>query len=381
MSLYLSFKEIWRNKGRFFLFSLVIALITVLVLFIAALAEGLATANKEYLEKMNADLLVFQENTDLSTTSSRLSRSRMNDLLRVPGVEEVGPVGFSNSKIIFDDGLETIDVALIGVESGKPGSPPVFVGDEIRSNRGNVVVLDETLAAEAGLNVGDQITIRSIQGTEEQYFTLEVVGITDSRQYFFLPSIFVPFRTWDQIKPQPAVGVGNENITNILAVRLQDGNNWESMAVNIQNQVEGVEAVDKKTAYEAAPGYQAQQSTLDTQRGFSLLIGVLVIGGFFQIQTLQKVPQIGVLKAIGTANRTVALAVILQIILVTVFGVILGTLVSLALAVGIPGNVPIIFTGSSVILAILSLLLIGPIGGIVSVRLALRVEPLRALGM
>jgi putative ABC transport system permease protein len=381
MSLYLSFKEIWRNKGRFFLFSLVIALITVLVLFIAALAEGLATANKEYLEKMNADLLVFQENTDLSTTSSRLSRSRMNDLLRVPGVEEVGPVGFSNSKIIFDDGLETIDVALIGVESGKPGSPPVFVGDEIRSNRGNVVVLDETLAAEAGLNVGDQITIRSIQGTEEQYFTLEVVGITDSRQYFFLPSIFVPFRTWDQIKPQPAVGVGNENITNILAVRLQDGNNWESMAVNIQNQVEGVEAVDKKTAYEAAPGYQAQQSTLDTQRGFSLLIGVLVIGGFFQIQTLQKVPQIGVLKAIGTANRTVALAVILQIILVTVFGVILGTLVSLALAVGIPGNVPIIFTGSSVVLAILSLLLIGPIGGIVSVRLALRVEPLRALGM
>jgi putative ABC transport system permease protein len=381
MSLYLSFKEIWRNKGRFFLFSLVIALITVLVLFIAALAEGLATANKEYLEKMNADLLVFQENTDLSTTSSRLSRSRMNDLLRVPGVEEVGPVGFSNSKIIFDDGLETIDVALIGVESGKPGSPPVFVGDEIRSNRGNVVVLDETLAAEAGLNVGEQITIRSIQGTEEQYFTLEVVGITDSRQYFFLPSIFVPFRTWDQIKPQPAVGVGNENITNILAVRLQDGNNWESMAVNIQNQVEGVEAVDKKTAYEAAPGYQAQQSTLDTQRGFSLLIGVLVIGGFFQIQTLQKVPQIGVLKAIGTANRTVALAVILQIILVTVFGVILGTLVSLALAVGIPGNVPIIFTGSSVVLAILSLLLIGPIGGIVSVRLALRVEPLRALGM
>jgi putative ABC transport system permease protein len=381
MSLYLSFKEIWRNKGRFFLFSLVIALITVLVLFIAALAEGLATANKEYLEKMNADLLVFQENTDLSTTSSRLSRSRMNDLLRVPGVEEVGPVGFSNSKIIFDDGLETIDVALIGVESGKPGSPPVFVGDEIRSNRGNVVVLDETLAAEAGLNVGEQITIRSIQGTEEQYFTLEVVGITDSRQYFFLPSIFVPFRTWDQIKPQPAVGVGNENIANILAVRLQDGDNWESMAVNIQNQVEGVEAVDKKTAYEAAPGYQAQQSTLDTQRGFSLLIGVLVIGGFFQIQTLQKVPQIGVLKAIGTANRTVALAVILQIILVTVFGVILGTLVSLALAVGIPGNVPIIFTGSSVVLAILSLLLIGPIGGIVSVRLALRVEPLRALGM
>ena len=50
MSLYLSFKEVWRNRSRFFLFSLVIALITLLVLFIAGLGEGLSSANKEYLE-------------------------------------------------------------------------------------------------------------------------------------------------------------------------------------------------------------------------------------------------------------------------------------------------------------------------------------------
>ena len=49
MAFFLAFKEIWRNKGRFFLFSLVIALITSLVLFIAALAQGLSNANKEYL--------------------------------------------------------------------------------------------------------------------------------------------------------------------------------------------------------------------------------------------------------------------------------------------------------------------------------------------
>jgi len=65
MSYYLAFKEVWRNKGRFFLFSLVIALITILVLFIAALAEGLAAANKQYLEKLDADLIVFQEKVEL----------------------------------------------------------------------------------------------------------------------------------------------------------------------------------------------------------------------------------------------------------------------------------------------------------------------------
>jgi len=40
LSFYLSVKEIWRNKGRFALVVGVVTLITVLVLFIAALAEG-----------------------------------------------------------------------------------------------------------------------------------------------------------------------------------------------------------------------------------------------------------------------------------------------------------------------------------------------------
>lgn len=382
MSFYLSFKEIWRNKGRFFLFSLVIALITVLVLFIAALAEGLATANKEYLEKMNADLLVFQADADLSTTASRLGRSKINDVKRVPGVADVGPVGFSNAKIIFPDGREALDVSLVGVEPGKPGAPPAYQGESLRSRRGDDVVLDGNLAAEYNLQVGDVITIRTVQGTDEKDFDLSVIGITDGRQYFFLRSIFVPFRTWDEIKPQPTAAVGQGDlIANILAVQLENPGIWEQMIELIELRVDDVQVADKVTAYEATPGYSAQQSTLNTQRAFSLLIGVLVIGGFFQIQTLQKVPQIGMLKAIGTGSQTVAFSVILQIILVTLFGVALGAAVSLGLAVGIPGNVPIIFTGSSVVLAVLSLLIIGPVGGIVSVRQALKVEPLRALGM
>jgi putative ABC transport system permease protein len=46
-----------------------------------------------------------------------------------------------------------------------------------------------------------------------------------------------------------------------------------------------------------------------------------------------------------------------------------------------PPGVPILFTGTSILVAVVSLLLIGPIGGMVSIRLALKVEPLSALGM
>ena len=142
-----------------------------------------------------------------------------------------------------------------------------------------------------------------------------------------------------------------------------------------------MQAVDRVTAYEATPGYSAQQSTLNTQKYFALLIGILVIGGFFQILTLQKVPQIGMLKAIGASNFVVGVAAIIQIIAVTVFGVMLGTVVTLLLSLSFPPTIPIVFAPSAVAASIGALLLIGPIGGLASVNYSVKVEPLTALGL
>jgi putative ABC transport system permease protein len=382
MAIYLSFKEVWRNKGRFLLFSMVIALITTLVLFIAALTEGLGTANKQYLEKINAQLLVFQKDVNLSVNTSRIGLSKLNDIERVEGVQAAGPIGLSNATIVFPDGREDIDVSLIGVEADRPGAPEILEGQPLVINRGSDVIIDKNVADQRGVKVGDQITVKSIQGSREELYPLTVVGLTDEQQYLFLPSIFLPYRTWDQVRPQGASGSPLvETNSNMVAVQVAPGHTQEQVAANIQNEVVDVEVADIKTAYESLPGYSAQQSTLDTQRGFTLLIGILVIGGFFQIQMLQKIPQIGVLKAIGTSNFIVAAAVVSQIILITTFGVLLGTLVTLALGSLISGTVPVIFNGASVAVAVVTLLIIGPIGGLVSVRQAVRVEPLIALGL
>ncbi|MGB9669405.1 MAG: ABC transporter permease, partial [Anaerolineales bacterium] len=209
---------------------------------------------------------------------------------------------------------------------------------------------------------------------------VEVIGITDERQFLYAPAVILPFETWDNIRPQANQnGLGSSGITNVIAVKVNDRAQMSAVAKQIEDQVQEVEVVDRKTAYEASPGYKAQQSTLDTQRGFSLLVGILVIGGFFQIQTLQKLPQIGVLKAIGTSNLNVASIVILQIIIVTIVGVALGTIVTLGLSFLLPKGIPVVFTGSSALIAVISLLFIGPIGGMVAVRSALQVEPLSAL--
>ncbi len=381
MGFYLAFKEVWRNRGRFFLVSLVIALITTLVLFIAALAEGLALSNREYLSKVNADLFVFQKDVDTLIATSRIGRSKINDVRRVEGVLNVGAIGFATGGLMFPDNT-SVNVSLLGIEPDSPGMPPVIDGRTINTLRGNEAVMDERLYSRYNIRIGDEITVKTIQGTKEKFFNLQIVGQTDGQQYQYAPTLFLPFKTWDQIRPQALrSNIETELTSNILAVKLENPAEIESAAQRIQNQVEGVEAIDKNTTIDAVPGYKVQQNTLNTQQFFTLFIGVLVIGGFFQIQLLQKIPLIGVLKAIGSSNWIIAVSVISQIVIVTTFGVMLGSVITLLLSVALPAGIPIIFNGSSVLIAILALLAIGPLGGLVSVRVAIQVEPLIALGL
>jgi putative ABC transport system permease protein len=381
MSIYLSLKEILRHRGRFLLVSLVIALITLLVLFIAGLAEGLGAGNIEYLSKLDADLIVFQENSQLSIGASRLDRSKLNDVARIDGVHAVGPIGVSSATVVFADGSKPLDVSLLGVEPGRPGDVPVRQGRTFESRRANEVVVDLNTALRANLKVGDPITLKTVQGTKEELHVLTVVGISDGQQYFLRPAVFVPDITWDKVRAKGTELGSGELAYNVFAVKLRDPAQTTDRLKIISQRVARVETADLVTAYQKTPGYAEQQATLDTQRIFTLIIGVLVIGGFFQIQTLQKVPQIGMLKAIGAPSRTVAVASIVQVTLVTIIGVAIGAAATLMLAANFPVTVPIVFKANTTITALASLLLIGPIGGLISVRYSLRIEPLRALGL
>ena len=382
MPFYLALKEVWRLKGRFFLFSLVIALITILVLFIAALAGGLANANKQFIDKLDADMLLFQENVDLQITSSRLDQSKLTAVRRVGGIKDIGPLGFSTGTVVFSDGRAEVDVSLVGVEIGKPGDPRLLSGTGLRSKRNNEAVIDADLATRSNVSVGDQIILKTIQGTDEEFYKIEVVGITDERAYFFQPAVIVPLETWEKIRPQ---GDGenrrSEVVFNLIAVQLQRLEDYESVAQRIHSEVGGLDVANKQEAILALPGYTAQQSTLNTQQTFTLLIGILVVGGFFQIQTLQKVAQIGVLKAIGSPSSVVAMAIMIQIILVSLIGVAIGSLGTLLLVLAMPNSIPIQFTGPTTLVAIGLLSLIGPAGGLVSIRLALKIDPLTAIGL
>jgi len=377
---YLAVKEIWRNRGRFLLVSLVIALITLLVLFIAALGEGLGNGNREYISKLDAQLIVYQAKSEYLINASRLGRDRLAAVRRVDGVADAGMLGTASATLVLPDGVKTLKVALLGVEPGRVGEPRVVEGRQLSTDLAEEVMIDRNTALRSNLAVGDTLTIRVTQGTRDEFFKLRVVGITDGEQYSLQPSIFVPFFTWDRIRPKSEAEVNSSNpVANVILVKLSDPTQLDAVRQRLTTQVNNVEAATLKEAIQALPGYSAQQSTLNTQGAFTLFIGVLVIGGFFQIQILQKVPQIGVLKAIGSSNGVVGLAAVIQIMVVTAIGVGIGGLLTYVFSLFFPPTIPLVFNGNASALAIAALLFIGPAGGLVSVIYAVRIEPLKAL--
>jgi putative ABC transport system permease protein len=141
---YLAVKEVWRNRGRFLLVSLVIALITLLVLFIAALGEGLGNGNREYISKLDAQLIVYQAKSDFLIQASRLGRDRLAAVRRVEGVADAGMFGTANATLALPDGIKTLKVALLGVEPGRTGEPKVVEGRQLGTDLAEEVIIDPT---------------------------------------------------------------------------------------------------------------------------------------------------------------------------------------------------------------------------------------------
>jgi putative ABC transport system permease protein len=378
LATYLAVKEVFRNKGRFFLVALVIALITMLVLFIAALGEGLSNANRQYVANLDAQLIVFLEKSDYLINASRLETNTVKAIRRVEGVADAGPIYISNTEIVSLP--ESLKISMLGVEAERPGMPPLLDGRYFRGGSAREAVMDIGVVQRTDLKVGDEIEIRSTQGTEDEFYTLKIVGLVDKQAYSFQPTIFVPASTWELMRPQPASDLNDDTpYPNVVAVKLENPSQLEEVKQRLLSQVSNVEVADIPTTIENIPGYTAQQGTVQTQGVFTLLIGILVIGGFFQIQILQKVPQIGVLKAIGSSNGVVGLAAVIQIIVVTALGVGIGGGLTWLFSLGFPPTIPLEFNGTRSLLAIILLLLIGPLGGMVSIIYAVRIEPLKAL--
>ena len=358
--------EIRRRKVQFSLIALVVTLISYLVLMINGLGVGLNELTGSALRNFDADAVAYSDEAGLSVIRSELSEETVAAVSQGANIDASAALGYTASNYRGSDG-KVNSAAFMGYDPGTIAEPHVTDGRALTLDDSAGILADKSFLDQAGLELGDEVGITIRLNSR----TFTILGEVDEGAFFFQPAVYILRSTWREMKY--GEGPGNP----VASIVLLHGSDLPGM------DGAGYEVVSKGTAFANIEGVSGQQSTVNALRMFGYLIGALVIGVFFYVLTLQKIPQIGVLKAVGASNFFVFRQVLVQVLIVA----IIGLTISLPLAFlterlldQLPDPVPVAFTRRTFVTTSLAILLTSIAGAAFSARQVFRVDPIIALG-
>lgn len=362
--MFLALREMRHAKLRFALITLVIVMVSSLVFIIAALANGLSEGNTAAIEALPVDGIVVSAGSDFQLDRSTVSAGAARSIAALDGVTAAEPIGIASANIKTAGQTRLIGASLFGIVPDGMVQPRIASGAGLGSVA-NGAVIDRTLAND-GIGIGDTITVQPGD------VNLTVVGITGGQTYRIAPVLFVPLDLFQKLHPsQP--GEPSDSVTAILVK-----GNKTAMAA-IPGAVPDTTVGSKQQIANRIPGESEQNSTLLLIQLFLVVIAAGIIAAFFYIITLQKMPELGVMKAIGAGTGYLARSLVVQVALLAFAGVLLGISLADTLDLVIGNSVPYAISAQRMAL-FGALLLVTAIGGTLLslVRIA-RVDPLDAI--
>ena len=354
--MFLAINEMKHSKLRYALVIGVVFLIAYLVFFLTGLAYGLAQENRTAVDKWQADRILLSDEANGKLNMSMLT---MDDYESVKAEDKAALAQFPG--IVYQKGKKNqqIDVSFFGIEADEFLAPNLVKGRMFK-NTGEVVVND-SLAKEDGLQVGDQL---KVAGSKQ---TLKIVGFTDEAMYNVAPVIYMSLADFQEIRFNQALPKEAQKI-NAIVVRGQT----KQVADNL-------EKVKISAFINDLPGYNAQNMTFAFMIVFLIIIAAIVIGIFIYILTMQKQAIFGVMKAQGISNFFIARSVFVQTAILAFVGIVLGLALTYLSSLVLPAAVPFaIFWGLYLAVSV-GMWVIAILSAVFSVSTVVKIDPLQAI--
>jgi putative ABC transport system permease protein len=356
--MFLGFNEIKYEKSKFVLIVVVIALISYLTYFLTGLAYGLATSYTQGIDKCSPSGIILSKDSNNNISRSLLLDNDYNNV-KVSNKTDKAPLGVSASTVNLN---KKIDVALFGIEQQSFLMPNITEGNNIEKS--NDVIASDSLKY-YGLKLNDSIQLGN------SYGKYKVVGFSDHATFQTAPIIYLQMKEW-RTSAADILGMNsmkNDSTINAIVTRGKI-TSYSSDRMSYQT---------IQSYYFTLPGYQAQVLTFSIMIGFLIFIASFVLAIFIYILTIQKKSLFGVLKAEGVSNNYISRSVRSQIILLVVVGSAIGLFLTFFTSVFLSGKIPflvqpIFFIGITVLFLACSL-----IGGIASVFVVTKIDPVRAI--
>ena len=137
---------------------------------------------------------------------------------------------------------------------------------------------------------------------------------------------------------------------------------------------------DDPNAVSLIPGVGSISQTFGILVGLTFVIGIVVIGFFFLILTVQKLKSFTLLRALGASPRRLAGVVVQQITVVVLVASAIAVVLTLLAVRGLNSGIPVSLAPGLVIGVIASVLIFSLLAGLLSIRRVTTIDPFTAAG-
>jgi putative ABC transport system permease protein len=222
--------------------------------------------------------------------------------------------GYETDEAIFaalraDPNLAIVDASVLPMVG--------FGGEADQFGLSEVAAGDETMAP-TPVEIADPATGKTR--------TVSVIGIMESR-IFMLQGIYIQEETFDAIFPKA------EWITYYL--QLEPGTDAGAIAADIEAGLVGygVQADSiRQIVDEQMEGQRSMMRLFEGFMGLGLVVGIAAVGVIAFRSVVERRQQIGMLRAIGYSRGMVAASFMIETLMITLLGVLSGTILGILLA-------------------------------------------------
>jgi putative ABC transport system permease protein len=354
---FVAWRDLRHARGRFILIGGVVALITVLVGFLAGLTGGLAAQNVSAVLDLPGDRLVLQKPAggSASFSESALSPSEVDAWRQADGVRAAAPVGIAQTRATQKGA--SAGVALFGL--------PADAGDTALTGLAPASDTEVGLSAGAakGLHaaVGDTVAILGAD--------YRVASVGGDAWYSHTPVVALTPEAWAAADKR----MGGTGDPTVLAV--SGDPDWDAVASRT-----GTSAQPALLSLTALETFRSEIGSLGLMVALLFGISALVVGAFFTVWTMQRSADIAVLKALGATQRSLVADALGQALVVLVAGIGAGMLVVLGLGALASGALPFLVAPLTTVVPAVAMALLGLAGAAVALRTVTTADPLTALG-
>jgi putative ABC transport system permease protein len=319
----LALRNTFRRRGR-------LALTLATLTLGGALFASVTSINASLNSTLDEVIQYFDYDVELTMQNPEPVADAVREAEAIPGVDHAEGWIATNASRVRPDGTQNSNVWVMAapVESGMV-KPTLVEGRWVQPGEAALVVNVDFQGDEPDIGVGDTVTLR-MEGHEVRW---PVVGVITSQMMG--PVVFAPYETLSE-----ALGMSGEANRIVLDVSGSDAGIAQVAEQRLRES--GLSVVQVQTRNERIEGTQGLFDILVmllmVVGGLLVVVGSLGLAGAMSLNVLERRREIGVMRAIGASNRTVARIVVVEGLAVGLLSWLLGALLALPLSWAL-GNV------------------------------------------